>query len=180
MTESLSPPPAPVLQGSSQRHGEHPPLSLPGGRLLHHRTLAGRGPPTLSGFLRGSSDAQRGLPACHAGSHPLRVLHRGPDTLCLHGGADPAGGRCICLSAKILDDPLGSFLVFVFVFFCFCWFIARSRRRTAELHPGRSRLSATVQYKGVRTLERGFYKTFLLVVFVFCNLHIFFNVLNCE
>lgn len=126
--------PSSVLQGSSQRHGEYPPLSLPGGRLHHNWTLAGRGPPPLPGFPRGPSGAQHRLPVCPASSHPLRVLHRGTDTLCLHGRADPASGRCVCLSAKSWGFS-----------FCFVCVFVRSRRRTAELHPCQSRTSVTVQ-----------------------------------
>lgn len=118
VTKSLFFFPASALQGSSERHGEHPPLSLPGSRLHHNWTLAGRGPPPLPGFPRGSSGAQHRLPVCPAGSHPLRVLHRGTDTLCLHGRADPAGGGCVCLSAKI-QDGLFLFFCFFVLFVCF-------------------------------------------------------------
>lgn len=107
--------PASLLQGSSQWHGEYPSLSLPGGRVHCNWTVVGCGPPPLPGFLRGSSGAQHRLPVCPSSSHPLRVLHHGTDTLFLHGRADPASGRCVCLSAKIRGG------LFFFRFVCLFW-----------------------------------------------------------
>lgn len=76
-------------QSSSQRHGEHRTLPLPGSYLRHDGTLAGRGPPSLSGFRLRSGGSHHRLPVRSACTDPICGLHPGPGPLCLHGCADP-------------------------------------------------------------------------------------------
>ncbi len=87
-------------QSSHERHGEHPPLPLPGCHLLHDWTIAGCGPPSLPGLLLGSSAAQHCLLVRSASTDPFSGLHRCTDTLCLYGCADPSGSRSVRLNIQ--------------------------------------------------------------------------------
>lgn len=158
--------PASLLQGSSQRHGEYPPLSLPGGRVHRNWTVVGCGPPPLPGFLRRSSGAQHRLPVCPSSSHPLRVLHRGTDTLFLHGRADPASGRCVCLSAKIRDG-----LFFLVLFVCFdkqeenSWTASREVKNVSDCAIQGVRLHWSWAFKDIFTSSI----SFMIYIFFSCT-----------